>query len=221
MSPSQEIVLYVNQPFKKFRWLGFLSVVQVGFVMLNFILMPTPKLIEERAEALRNRVRKKKVEGSEQVIDEYEPNPDYDPATVSQRLKRLSYGELFSPKNIVDNLVSRPVLSSVAFGSAFLISSASYLYCRRMAHIITLLPNERIRFTSFSPHAFGKPPSIEVPLENISCVTGRKSATNYSILKFKGYYGYHLVQKRDGQFVEPKLYDQHLGYSRSWALSKT
>jgi hypothetical protein len=219
MSLSKEIVIYINQPYSKFRWLGVISTVQIGFVMLNFILMPTNKLIEQRAEALKNRVIKKKVEETEGILDEYEPNPDYDPATVFQRLKRLDYGELFSPKNAIDNMVSRPILSTVAVGASLLISFALHIYCRRMAHIITLLPNERVRFTSFSPFALSKPPSIEVPLTNISCVQGRKAPTNYSILKIKGYYGYHLVQKQDGKFLEPKLYDQNLGYSRSWAVT--
>lgn len=219
MSFDKEIVIYVNQPYKKFRWLGYMSAVQIGFVVANFVLMPTPKLIEERMNALKNRVRKKEpVDGVEQIFEEYEPNPDYDPATVFERMKRLSYRELFSPKNILDNVTERPVLSAAAIGSVLLITSGIFIYCRRMAHIITLLPNDKIRFTSFSPIALGKPRSIELSVQNVSCVTSRKANMNYAVLKFKGYYGYHLVQKRDGQFLEPKLFDQHLGYSRAWAV---
>lgn len=83
--------------------------------------------------------------------------------------------------------------------------------------MITLLPHGRVKFDFFSPLGVGRPPSIELPLKDVSCVQTRESSGNFSILKLRGIIGYHLVSKKEGEFLEPRLYDEHLGYSRSWA----
>lgn len=199
-----------------------MSFMQIGFLTLNLLFLPTSRLLRERQEALENRLRRKQRDENEtkspySIEDEFELNPDYDPATVWQRIKRLDYKQVFSIGNVVDNIKERPFLTLGILGSSALITSALVIYAHRMAHMITLLPNDRVRFSSFSVLAIGEPPTIEIPLRNVSCIQGRKSKNNYSILKFKGYKGYHLVHKSEGQFIEPKLYDKYLGYQRSWA----
>lgn len=87
---------------------------------------------------------------------------------------------------------------------------------RRTAYRITILPNKQLRFESFPPLGVGRPPYVELPLKDVSCVEGRKSQTNYAILKFNGRAFYHLIDKKDGHFLEPKLYDKYLGYQKAW-----
>lgn len=227
---DQEILIYQSLPYKKHRWIGYASVFHMGFLALNALVLPTPRLIRERTEALHNRVKKKQQPkiiddeastlNNSEYIEEYEPNPEYDPATVWQRLRRLAWREIFNPNNIKENFLERPAVSIGFLGVSALVCSAYLLYARRSIHKIFLLPNGRARLNFFSPFAIGKPPSLDIPLDNISCVTNRKSKVNYAILKIKGYWGYHLVHKVDGDFLEPKLYDQYLGFERSWAARK-
>lgn len=217
MTIEKEVLVYCSLPFKKYRWISYMSVIQIGFLALNTVILPTPRLLKERQEAVKNRLKKKEKSDDSVVWDEYEPNPDYDPSTVWEKIKRLNHKDLFAPSNILKNIVERPYLTLGLLGVSALMTSAFVMYAHRMAHLITLLPNERVRFSSFSAFAIGKPPTIELPVRDVSCVQGRKSKHNYSILKLRGYWGYHLVHKSEGQFLEPKLYDKYLGYERSWA----
>lgn len=215
---DKEIIVYASQPFKKYRWISYLSVIQVGFLTLNLFVLPTNKLIEQRVNAIKNKVRKKQsTEKSDTSLDEYEPNPDYDSSTLVERLKKLNYRELFTVRSIYNNVTERPLLSASAVTASILITTALFTYARRIVHMIVLLPNERVRIFCFSAFAFGKPKAIELPASHISCVSPRKSPHNYSIIKLKNHYGFHLVNKTEGHFLEPKLYDKYLGFQRSWA----
>lgn len=197
-----------------------MSAAQLGFIVLNIFVMPTTRLIRERQEALANRVIKKERKKEEDDLNEfpidYELNPDYDPATFFQRLRRLKFSEIFSLRNVKENFQERPFLSLGLLSAGVLVSSAFFVFARRTVHMITLIPGERVRFAFFSP-TFSQPPTIELPLREVSCVSGRKSKFVYSILKLKNYRGYHLVHKTEGEFLEPKMYDKYLGYKRSWA----
>lgn len=197
-----------------------MTLAQIGFLAVNIFVMPTSRLLKERQEALSNRVikreRKKEEEDPNEFPIEYELNPDYDSATFFQRLRRLKYSEIFSFKNVKENMQEQPILTLGLFSAATLVSSAFFMYARRTVHMITILPGERVRFAFFSP-TFSKPPTIELPLREVSCVSGRKSKYQYSILKLRNYRGYHLVHKTEGQFIDPKMYDKYLGYKRSWA----
>lgn len=216
---EKETLIYVSLPYKKYRWLSYLSLIQVGFIGINFFVLPTPKLIEERREALRNKVRRKeKIEKPlDEYEDEFEVNPDYDGATVFQRLRRLDYREVFTLKNVVQNISERPFLSAGVLVSMGLVTTAFCLYAQRIVHMVTLLPNDRVRLAFHSAFAIGKPKSLELPLQHLSCVAPRQSKHNYAILKIKNKYGYHLVHKAEGHFLEPKLFDKYLGFERSWA----
>lgn len=217
---GKEIVLYANLPYNKYRWYGYISAAQVGFVLFSLIVMPTPRIIEERKIASDRRDKRRDVNPGEQSLERTnEPvaaKARHETATLWQRLRRFDYSELLSPGNFKENIVDRPYLSVGMLGATSLISFAFYIYTHRIAHVITLLPNQRVRFESFSAFAFGRPRSVELSVRDVSCVVGRKSPNNYSILKFKGYRGYHLVHKTEGIFLEPKLYDEYLGYERSW-----
>lgn len=176
MMAAKEIVLYVNQPFKKFRWVGLVSVAQFGFVMFSMVVMPSHRLVEERRAALASVVRRRKLEPEERVfkpgelpVDEvFEPNPEYDSATFWERIARLNYGEIFSPHNIQENVSGRPYLTLGLLGASVAIAFGFNMYVRRMAHVITLLPGQRIRFESFSAFGFGKPPTIELHARDIA-----------------------------------------------------
>lgn len=210
---NKEVLVYSSQPFTKYRWIGFMSTIQIGFVLLSVSLMPTQKLIDERRLA-SERNKKEEVECS---LSNRSSSQDY--VSLWEKLKRAQYNEIITYNNVRDNMVDRPYIFFGLIGASIAISSAFFIYARRIAHKITLLPKDRIRFESFTPFAIGAPPKTELPLRNVSCVSGRRSQTNYSILKFKGYRGYHLVHKTDGRFLEPKLYDEYLGFKRSWDKS--
>lgn len=219
--PPIETVLYISEPFKKYRWVSYYSLFMALAFSMTTVFLPTPSLIEERQQSLLNKVRRKerkendREEPTEQ-IEEFEPNPDYDPATIGERLKRLNYRDLLSFSSIYQNVSERPYTTLALFGACSLVSGAFSFYARRTVYKLALLPNERVRFSFFSPLAFGKPPSLEVPLRHVSCVASRQSPHNYSILKIKGYKFYFLVHKAEGIFLEPKLYDQNLGFARNW-----
>lgn len=216
---DKEILVYVSLPYKKYRWISYISVVQVGFIALNLFVLPTRRLIQERQEALKNRVRRKEIKEQSQdgYVDEFEINPDYDNATFFQRLKRLNYRDLFTIQNLSQNMSDRPLFSAGAILSMGLVSTAFCIYASRIIHKVTLLPNDRVKLAFFSAFAVGKPRTLELPLHYISCVSPRKSKHNYAILKIKNHLGYHVIQKSEGQFLEPKLYDKYLGFERSWA----
>lgn len=215
---NKDILLYISEPYKRFRWISVVSVIQVGFALVSVLVMPTQKIIDERQEA-RAKFKEKTERPNQQSRDV--PSKEVaeiqeDQTTLWARVKQFDYGDIFSIHNVKENLAGRPYLSIGILGATSVISFALHMYARRVAHRVSLLPNERIRFESFSPLALGKPPSIEVPARDISCVSGRKSANNYAILKLRNYWGYHLIHKTEGTFLQPKLYDEHLGYKRSW-----
>lgn len=216
---DKDIIIYANLPAKKYRWISYITLTQIGFLALNLFVLPTKKLLREREEALANKaikIEKEQDSTSDGFQPRYKLNPDYDPATLFQRLKRMSYNELFTINNVKENLQDRPLISLGIIGVASLITSAFFLYAHRTVHMITLMPGGRVRFAFFSP-IFSRPPTLELPLRDVSCVQGRKSKNNYSILKLRKYWGYHLVHKAEGQFLEPKMYDKYLGYKRAWA----
>lgn len=221
MTINKEILIYHNLPYKKYRWISYISIIQVGFIGFNLIVLPTPKLMQERQDASKSKIKKKPIESldqtkPEEIFEQYESNSDYDSSTLFQKFKDLSWKELLSFRNISDNVTQRPLLSSALLAASILVSSGFCLYARRNIHKVYLLPGDRVRFHLFSAFAIGKPPRLEVPLQNVSCVHDRKSANNYSILKIKGYQGYHLIHKSEGQFLEPKLYDKYVAFSRPW-----
>lgn len=223
MSIDKETVVYANLPATKFRWISYVTLAQVGFIALNLFLMPTKRLIRERQEALAN---KTKEEGQDSLSsDDSKPknepklDTDTDSTTLLQKLKNMNYAELFSISNVKENFQDRPLVCLGIIGAASLISTGYFFYAIRTVHMVTLLPGERVRFAFFSP-VFSRPSTLELPLRDVSCVQGRKSNSNYSILKLRNFRGYHLVHKTEGQFVDPKAYDKYLGYQRAWAETK-
>lgn len=156
-----------------------------------------------------------------------EPLPDFGPELLQYKPKEVKgtisedAGKLFS-KDIfewanVTSLLNRPLYCISVFTGCGLITSAFMIYSRRMVHKITLLPNDRVRFAFFNPNPFAGPITMEIPIRNVSCTQGRDSKHNYTILRLKGYWGYHLVHKVEGKFLEPELFDKNLNYMRAWA----
>lgn len=215
MTIEREILIYNSLPFKKYRWLSYMSAFQVGFLLLNLVVQPTPALVEDHRRASNEGKSEKKPKESGP-----KSKSSINKTALWQQLQDFNYDEVFSVKNLVTNIRERPYFSVCTLAASVLMTSAATLYAHRMAHAITLLPKDRVRFSYFSILGVGKPPYVEMPLRDVSCVLGRQTDKNYSILKFKGYIGYHLVHKSEGLFLNPKLYDKHLGYERAWASRK-
>lgn len=218
MTITKEVLIYANLPPTKFRWIGYVAFAQIGFIGLNFLVLPTQRIVREREEAIKNKVIKKQITTSEgETIERWEPNPDYDSATILQRLWRLDYYEIFNFRNFKDNIAGRPYMTAGMTAAAILVAGSLSLLVKRNIHKITLLPNERVRITVFPTLVFKSDRSMEMSLRDISCVQPRNSEHRYSILKLRGYRMFHLVEKQEENFIEPQLYDQYLSYERSWA----
>lgn len=222
MDIVKETVIYSNTPFKKFRWVSYYSMVYVSLIAINFVFLPLPHILKEHVESMTDRYKKRKSDEEEPVErfdleHMYQPNPQSDNRTLTQRIKDLNFTEVWTGKYLVMNLKEKPLLVAFALSAGILVPSLFSLYLRRVVHMITLLPNNKVRFEFFSPMAFAKPPKLEVPLNMVSCQSSRNTDKRYSILKIKGYRGFHLVSKTEGKFHHPDLYDHYLGYARSWA----
>lgn len=207
---SREIVLYASLPAKKYRWITYLTIPITGLAGLNLFLIPTKELMEKHDEIIAKRAleaKKNKEEGSS--------NLDTSRGTLPQRLQRVDFRKMFSLKTIWNNIQDKPRDCAIMILTGIVFPSMGFLYTRRILHIITLLPGERVRFTFF-PLAHRPPSTLELSIRDVSCRQSRQSKHNYSILKLKNRWGYYLVHKNDGQFLEPKLYDNHLGYKRAW-----
>lgn len=212
-------------PPSKYRWISYFSIFQMSVLSFNLFFLATPKLIEERDEAIKNKYRKRQIKqeeiGTETEIQQWELNPDYNPDTLWQRMKKSFSKDIFTWKNIKNNAMERPLTCAGLLGSSGLVFAAFGFYAHRMVHRIILLPNERVRFQFFNALPLGKPNTLELNLSDISCNAGRKSNFNYSTLRLRDRWGYFLVHKSEGEFLEPKLYDKYLGYERSWAVRST
>lgn len=207
---NKETLLYCSAPYKKYRLMGFSVVLQVSVVLANILLMPSKKLLAQHEEARKKRAR--------------EPTPaeELDAKVVKslglvQRILNLDYKEIFDPANIYENIKGRPYICLPLIGFSLAYTGLVIIYTRRVAHMISLLPTGHVRFSSFTPFGFRKSPSVVVPVRDISCVTPRQADTNFAVIKIRGYRGTHLVHKSEGQFLEPKLFDEYLGQTRSWA----
>lgn len=198
MPIHKDVIIYKLEPLKKFRWISYLTLGQALIVGVNIIFLPK----ERDKQTLKAPAKQQ----SEFVAD--------DTVLAVKNSTGDCMNDLLSWNNIKDNFKTRPVICWSMITTSILISLGLTIYARRTAHMITLLPGNRVRFSSFSPLGSGSPPVVELPLTDVSCVSGRMSQ-NYSILKFRGYFGYHLVNT-EGKFVHPKLYDENLGYKRSW-----
>lgn len=215
MAIERELLIYASLPYKKFRWVSYLSLMQVGFVGINLMVLPNTSLIQKQ---------NKPIEEQKQVDQDVERNINGNQKQQQQNrgiINRLtdpnSYKGLVSLETTIDNIKENPLLTTTMITCSTLIVSAVFFYAKRSIHTITLLPNEKVKFQFFSPFAMREPSTLVLPLRNVSCKSARKSKQNYSILKLKGYRGYHLVHKAEGYFLEPKLYDKYLGYERSWS----
>lgn len=206
MGIAREIVVYSCQPHNKYRWISYVTIGQLSFIVVNLFVLPTPELVAKR--------QAKKIS----VSNDGGLNQSQNSLGLRQKLAELNYGEIFSTSNIVSNLTGRPYFSFGLIFASGLITMGLIMRARRSIHMMTLLPEDKVRISTFSPIAMGKPPTIEIPLSHLSCLQPRESGNkNYSMLKIKGRVGVHLLDKAEGVFHEPKLFDQYLGYARSWA----
>lgn len=218
MDNMKEKVIYINQPFKKYRWISYYSLIYVSLVALNMVILPFPQILKEHLDSSKSKFRKKNDEnGTFDIESSYELNPDYKEVSLTERIAKFDYKDVLTGKYLAMNFKQNPALVIFALGGGVLIPSLFSLYLRRIVHKITLTSNNRVKFEFFSPIAFGKPPRLEVPIQSVSCRIGRTTTQRNSILKLRGYWGYHLVNLQDGVFNYPELYDSHLGYERSWA----
>lgn len=222
MDAAKGIVVYSNLPFKRFRWITYYSAAYVSLVGLNLLVLPFPKLVEERLDTLKNKYRKreKNESGLFDFDHVYEPNPDYVEQPRNQRLANYDLKDALAGKYFIMNLKDKPALVIASTAAGFLVPILFQFYLRRLVHKITIVPNDRVKFEFFSAFAIGRPPCLEVPLNSVSCEISRSTAKRFSILKLKNHLGYHLVSVKEGTFHDPKLYDSLLGYQRSWAVRR-
>lgn len=216
---NKETLLYYNSPYKKYRWMGIINVVQIAFAVANVAFMPSNKLIQEHREAMERRVRKvtkPSDQNPSEMVEEFELNPEVEPLSLFQRMLRMDFSELLSPNNIYETAKDRPAFFFPVVGFSIIYTALTFLYTRRMAHKVSLLPTGHVKFSSFSPFAVKPPPTIVVPVRDVSCVTPRQSETNYIVIKIKGYRAGHLIHKTEGHLLEPRLFDEYLGQRRSW-----
>lgn len=222
MSIHKEIRIYHNIPHKKYRWISYVSFFNISFISVNLFFIATPKLLRERTSAIKDMYLKKEVIDPDnpdgEPIIEYELDPNYDDTGIFKKIFQSFRRDIFTLENFTNNFKERPYYCSGLLTSSILVGVAFTMYARRMVHTITLLPANRVRLQFFNPLPIGKPITRVVHLRDISCQQDRNSKHNYSILRLKGSWGYHLVHKTEGEFLHPKLYDKYLGYQRSWAI---
>lgn len=220
---SKEILVYKNVPVTKYRWISYFALFHTGIMSLNLFFLATPKLLEERNDAIKNKYRPREMKPEEEanpelIPDKWELNPDYVPDTIVTKLKNAFRKEIFTFENFKNNLTERPYLAATMLGSTALIMGLFSFYSRRMIHRLILLPDDKVRIELFNAMPIGKPLAKEIALTDISCKAGRKSNHNYSLLQIRDTWGFFLVHKTEGEFVEPKLFDKYLGFERSWAV---
>jgi len=216
MTVDKEVLIYRSTPYKKYRWISYITVLQVGLIITNTLFMPTKKYRTERKEAEARKVGRKKRDPSEtdaqdQLMEETKPKS----GTLLEQVQKVETN-LVSLQNLIDNAKERPKTLAVLLGGSILMATALIFFARRSIHMITLLPKDRVKFSVFSPLAFSEPPTMTMALRDVSCRSPRDLSKNYSILKLRGYKGFHLVSTKDGEFLEPELYDEHVGVSRGW-----
>lgn len=219
MPIKKETLLYHSGPYKKYRWMGILNVIQVGFAAVNLVMMPSNSLIREHKELMGRRVRKvtkPAADDSSMDVVEYELNSEVEPLSLFQRVIRLDIKDLLNPANIYEKMKDNPVYFFPLVGFTVLYTGLTFFYTRRMAHKISLLPTGHVKFSSFSPFAIKPSPTFTVPVRDVSCVTPRQFEANYIVIKIRGYRAAHLIHKSEGQLLEPMLFDEYLGQRRSW-----
>lgn len=218
MGITREIVVFSCLPFKKYRWVTYVTMGQVGFITVNLFVLPTPALMAERESmkmldgGVRVRTGNLDLEFSGPVSKQGDSS-----TSLIRRLTNLDFRDIFSTNNVVANLIGRPYFSGALLASMCLITAGLVYRSKRSIHMITLLPQDKVRIATFSPTAFGKPPTIEIPHSHVSCVQPREGTNTYAMLRIKNYRGIFLIDRAEGTFHEPKLFDEYLSYARSWA----
>ena len=88
-------------------------------------------------------------------------------------------------------------------------------YPLRSVSALTLLKGgNKLGVTTYS--YFGLTRYFTVPLEDASCKRSRLSSPSYAAMKIRGHWMYYLLDKRDGKFHQPELFDYVIGLNRSF-----
>ena len=69
-----------------------------------------------------------------------------------------------------------------------------------------------MRLTTYA--AFGRVKNFSVPLKDISCSQSRADKAAQLSMKIRGRSLYYLIDKREGKFHDPQLFDFVIGLKR-------
>ena len=89
----------------------------------------------------------------------------------------------------------------------------TYFYPQRSVSCLTLLRGGHdLRVTTYTH--FGRQQSFDVPLAKVSCLQTRLAPGANVALKVKDKWFYYLLDKKDGKFKQPDLFDYVVGLKR-------
>lgn len=234
----KKIVLYENTNAKKFRllWLG--TVVQVGFILFTAFVTPTKKRL---AEARRKYKLDKEQELHQQqsnmptssdlgeLTHTHSEVPSFEIEQPSYELRMDGFSNNYIVEgphvqqnpgiakivfkgiiNTLGNLTNPLSIGLMAFSPA--ICFAVYFLSRRTISKVTLLPNGNVKLSYYTLLGLSKvTPSEEMKLTDIVCRTRRTDNVNYLIMKAKNRRFFFLIDKTEGNFYKPELFDQTIG----------
>lgn len=84
---------------------------------------------------------------------------------------------------------------------------------RTITKLILKEGGQLVRFSTYTH--FGRTKDFVVPLRDISCAQSRQAKGVQVSVKIRGRWFYYLMDKREGKFLEPRLFDYVIGLNRS------
>lgn len=112
---------------------------------------------------------------------------------------------------IVRFVMDSPVmLASFAVGVGLVFTTSGFIYSLRSVNRLVLQGNN-LRVVTHTP--LGGTRSVTVPISDVSCTGSRIGAKPQVPLKLKGYRFFFLLDK-EGEFMQPTLFDKTVGIKR-------
>lgn len=106
----------------------------------------------------------------------------------------------------------RIAIACIALG--YVVLFFTWMYPQRtVSKLVLMKGGQMVRVTTYSH--FGRTKNFTVPLNDISCKQSRLAEGVQVSLKIRSRWFYYLLDKREGKFVEPQLFDYVIGLNRS------
>jgi len=108
----------------------------------------------------------------------------------------------------------RSRIAGACMGLGFLVLMVTLVYPLRSVTNLTLLKGgSNLSVTTYGH--FGRQRQFVVPLGTVSCLKSRNVPGTVQVpMKIRGRYFYYLLDAREGQFVEPVIFDHVVGLNR-------